>query len=1448
MFNLRVTSLALLFILFGNVLLAQNGSMDSSFNPKAFHKFLIPYGSTPITVNKVLVQPDNSVILGGYFRSTGVLKESICRIKADKTLDTNFLAGVSINGTITNMALQADGKIIVCGNFSSFDGVAANDVIRLLPNGIVDPSFNLGVGATYNGSASGQLVRSIEIQSDGKILLGGQFNAYDGVSRQRIVRLLPSGLVDLTFNTSTATFNYVDPNSSIYDTQILPDGRIVAVGSFTIQAGTPSVTYNSIICLNPNGTVDLNFDNFYLPYSYSIELQGNALITGPDSYGLVRLNFLGIEDATFNVPFFGNGAISDIHVRNDNSIFIVQAARIVKLGVNGNFLYEADLTDPSISSSGPNGAIKTIDENQSGLIYGGSFNSSASNYNINNGIGYLDFNGTIHKAINGLGVRLTAGFSTSPVGSPMIKVQNDGKIVVGGKFSHYNNVSSNSMFRTNEDGFLDTSFNIGTGFNNHVEAFEILDDGSMIVIGDFTSFNGMTASKIAKISSSGALVQSFFSGVSIICAPSVSTSYSRNKIMKLNNGGLLCNIFEYSDLSPSINRKRLQLLNLDGSVNPILNVPTTIGVLDRISGNISAFDVQNDSLIVIGGTFIQYGTDTLYNLSRLNMNGSRDTTFLITNGITLTGAPTSDVWVSDVIVQPDGKILIAGKFNKVDNSTMNGLARLNFDGSIDSTFDIGTGLDNLSSSNSIRGWDLVLMPDGKILVSGIFVSYNGQPVGNLFRLNADGSLDTSFVPPYIPFQSNAAFQSDGKIIVGSEPINQTGGFDYLSGTSLIRLENDNFIPEVQLSFANSLAADCSAAGEVIVNSTYGIPPYLYSWDGMPFSANQIYTYTDEGFYTATVMDSLNNSDVGVVYLQAPLDSASYDLTANLIVGSFRPGFDTYITVDGLNKTCVPTDGSISMVLPNGLTVNSVAPPANQISGDTLTWNFTALTYDSSSFIIDLNVGVSTSYQIGDSVFIDLMIDPLVADVDTLDNIRNYWFPIINGYDPNDKKVYPTGECIPNYIDTNELLTYTVRFQNTGNSEAINITVLDTLSDLLDLSSFRVVSKSHPVQVELIDTRTILFNFDSILLPDSLSDPLGSIGYIIFESRPNSGLMNNEVIENSASIYFDFNPPIFTNTVLNTISDGFHSSSEFSISLGECDSLNWNGVSYSSSGMYQQSLQNIYGCDSLVTLNLTVHQSVGVVDFQESCDAFTWIDGNTYTSDNNTATVNLITTNGCDSLVTLNLTVHQSTSGVDFQEACNSFTWIDGNTYTSDNNTATANLFSIYGCDSIVTLDLTINSLDVSTSQSSDGITISANNANASYQWIDCGNGNSPIIGQTGQNFTTNVNGDFAVVVTENNCSDTSACQTVNSVGIVEVNPSDQIRVYPNPNNGNFFVDLGDEFTLIRISVLDLNGKVLRTEEFVESSLVNFKVSVPSGYYILSIQADENVSIVPLSIN
>jgi hypothetical protein len=151
------------------------------------------------------------------------------------------------------------------------------------------------------------------------------------------------------------------------------------------------------------------------------------------------------------------------------------------------------------------------------------------------------------------------------------------------------------------------------------------------------------------------------------------------------------------------------------------------------------------------------------------------------------------------------------------------------------------------------------------------------------------------------------------------------------------------------------------------------------------------------------------------------------------------------------------------------------------------------------------------------------------------------------------------------------------------------------------------------------------------------------------------------------------------------------STSFVESQSSCNSYTWplNGLTYSSSGQYIDTIPNAAGCDSIITLNLTILQPTYGNDVQTTCDSLVWIDGITYYSNNTTATYIITNAAGCDSIITLNLTLLQPTYGIDVQNDCDSLIWIDGITYYSNNSTATHIIPNSAGCDSIITLNFTI---------------------------------------------------------------------------------------------------------------------------------------------------------------
>jgi hypothetical protein len=299
-------------------------------------------------------------------------------------------------------------------------------------------------------------------------------------------------------------------------------------------------------------------------------------------------------------------------------------------------------------------------------------------------------------------------------------------------------------------------------------------------------------------------------------------------------------------------------------------------------------------------------------------------------------------------------------------------------------------------------------------------------------------------------------------------------------------------------------------------------------------------------------------------------------------------------------------------------------------------------------------------------------------------------------------------------------------------------------------------------------------------------------------------------------------------------------------ITSCESYTWiDGVTYNSSN--NTVTHNIVGgafngCDSLVTLNLTINHSTTGTDVKTACDSYTWINGVTYTASNNTATHNILggAANGCDSLVTLNLTINYPATGTDVITACNSYTWIDGNIYTTSNNSATHNIVggAANGCDSLVTLNLTINT--VSLGVTLNGATITANTSGLIYQWLDCNNNYALINGQQNQSFTATSNGSFAAKITENQCTDTTNCIAITTVGVSENGSnSHSINVYPNPVFNQLMITSFDNKEVIKFEIVNALGQVVHNGSFSEKTVIETSNFAP-GIYIIKLENGNSI--------
>jgi uncharacterized repeat protein (TIGR01451 family) len=349
-------------------------------------------------------------------------------------------------------------------------------------------------------------------------------------------------------------------------------------------------------------------------------------------------------------------------------------------------------------------------------------------------------------------------------------------------------------------------------------------------------------------------------------------------------------------------------------------------------------------------------------------------------------------------------------------------------------------------------------------------------------------------------------------------------------------------------------ATCSTSGGANAIGVNGVPPYSFSWlTNPPIIGAQLVTDT-VGMYLVEVTDASGCVDTNGVYIEGATTSAGFDLDVNMVSGNFIQGQPNTLWFDAYNGGCQSVSGSVLLILDPLVQYDSASIVPSSIQGDTLIWDYSNWNYDSTHFMIAVYVTTSQSAITGDTVCFTAMVNPIAGDVDTLNNLKTYCEPVLASYDPNDKKVYPSGVCDDN-VYMGHPLTYTVRFQNTGNSEAIHVNIIDTLDSNLNLATLEVLGQSHlMMEVNYFGGQIVQFNFENIYLPDSLSDPVGSNGYVVFKIEPREGLAINTSVGNEVNIYFDFNSPILTNTATTTFTNDIPCDSTDNVGVYEHEKL------------------------------------------------------------------------------------------------------------------------------------------------------------------------------------------------------------------------------------------------------------------------------------------------------
>ena len=303
-----------------------------------------------------------------------------------------------------------------------------------------------------------------------------------------------------------------------------------------------------------------------------------------------------------------------------------------------------------------------------------------------------------------------------------VKVQPDGNILFGGNFTQYNATTYNRIIRLQPDGSVDATFVIGTGFSGgFVSSIDVQSDGKILCVGSFTSYNGTACNKIVRLNSDGSIDGTFVYGTGFTNFVGISAVFdvkvlASGKIMVL--GGMT----DYN--GTPING--ICRLNSNGSLDGTFSTGGVTG-----GEYCEAVAEQVDGKYVVVGNFAVFNGVSKNGIVRLNTNGTIDGTF---GG---TGFSLGVVGTVDVDLQSDGKIVCSGSFSTYNGTSSPNFVRINTNGSIDSTFVVGAGFDDTTNN-------AVILSSGKIIVGGLFTTYQSSSYNRIIRLNSDGSIDTTW--------------------------------------------------------------------------------------------------------------------------------------------------------------------------------------------------------------------------------------------------------------------------------------------------------------------------------------------------------------------------------------------------------------------------------------------------------------------------------------------------------------------------------------------------------------------------------------------------------------------------------------------------------------------------------------------------------------------------------
>lgn len=666
--------------------------------------------------------------------------------------------------SVRALAMQADGRILVGGEFNTLGGVTRYGLGRLLTGGAVDPDFEATVHS-FLGSGSLQFwvpfhrPDCILVQPDGKILVGGFFTNLAGVARQGLARLEADGSADLTFDAGQPW--------SVSALARQPDGKILVGGNFSTLGFGAATNLGRIL---PNGSLDPNF------------------------YAQV------------------NGLVHTLALRPDGKILAGGAFTEVNGVARTNLaLLHSDGTLDETFDPQPGGQVLSLALTPEGkILAGGTFTNVGSLARTN--LVRLHPGGTVDES-----------FTSGTDGAVnVILLQSNGRIVLVGSFSTVNGVPRVGLARLEPEGTLDPAFAPQTG-NTSVFAAALQPDGHLLVGGNFLTVAGQNRTRIARVlnpdaapqslSQTGQTLQWQRGGAAPDFLRAEAEAVTPNGTLSLGEMERLAGGWQISH--PAIGSNwtvRLRGVLPGGYRNGSASLAETswgrptflahpasqtnqYGVPTTFRARTLGTEPMTYRWFKDGQPLTNDARVTGANLAALVVNTTVPTdaghywvvasnTFGMATSqvavLTVAGAGLAAVNgpVRALAVQPDGQLLVGGQFTQVGTLARTNLARLRRDGSVDTTF-------SAWANSNVQA--MAVQPDGRILVGGMFTNLGGQYRLRLGRLWRDGSVDTGFVAHAASMSNPSAAAIHALLIEPMDSIVVGGEFNFLAGQSRVRI-------------------------------------------------------------------------------------------------------------------------------------------------------------------------------------------------------------------------------------------------------------------------------------------------------------------------------------------------------------------------------------------------------------------------------------------------------------------------------------------------------------------------------------------------------------------------------------------------------------------------------------------------------------------------------------